>query len=78
LEKYDVALYDFYELLDSNDYNISFVSLLQKYSIFWKNLCNWIKIDKFIDLGIVEIFDIYMYQSMEFFFNFINFIIYLK
>ena len=71
LERYDMASDDFFELIRLNDHNISFISLLQKYSTFWKYGCNSFNINEFIDLGIFEMFDIYMYKSMKFLILFI-------
>ncbi len=72
LEKYHLALIDFHKLLDLN-HDITFISLLQKYSTFWKYVCDLINIDEFIDLGIFEKFDIYIYTSMKILILFILF-----
>jgi len=62
-----MAFQDFYELLKKNDNNISFIQLLQKYLTFWEYLYYYcgIKID-LINLGIFEMFDIYMYKGIKF------------
>ncbi|CAI2174864.1 16799_t:CDS:2 [Funneliformis geosporum] len=67
LEQYDMALIDFNILFEYNRCNISYTYLLQKYSNFWKYLYNHHKINdnEFVDFGIVEKFDIFMYKGTK-------------
>jgi hypothetical protein len=67
LKKYSEAKSDLDKLFRF-DNDISFVYLLRKYSDFWLYLCKVHNINdkEFIELGIVDKFDIYMYKGKRY------------
>ncbi|CAI2185381.1 15118_t:CDS:2, partial [Funneliformis geosporum] len=73
LKMYDKALENFNRFFDLNRQDIQFLYFLRKYSGFLKYLCSYYNLDnKFIGLGIVEKFYIYMYFGVYFVSNLAN------
>ncbi|PKK72053.1 hypothetical protein RhiirC2_848698 [Rhizophagus irregularis] len=63
LKKYKDAILDLDRLFELHDDDISFACLLQKYSDFWLYLCESYIINYYIQLGITNNFDLYMYRA---------------
>jgi tetratricopeptide (TPR) repeat protein len=70
LRRYSAAKLDLDRLFELDNEDISFVYLLRKYLDFWLYLSEVCKINdaNFIKLGIVDKFNIYMFEGMYFFY----------
>ncbi|GBC06598.1 hypothetical protein RclHR1_06950004 [Rhizophagus clarus] len=75
-ERYDKAMLDLNKLFLNRDNDVSFIYLLQEYHDFWSYLYKVSNIDhdRFIELGIIDEFNRYMYteESVYFISNLIN------